>query len=220
MNTAAQHLSKQEEFVNLVLRLRSKGLNDIELFSALEQTPRRRFVDSQWADVAYQNTVIPIECGEYIERIDEQCAILSMLDLERKHRVLEVGTGSGFTAAVMAHIAGRITTVERYKTLYDNSRARFQALKLDNIACRQMDGLRLPPGLGPFDRIVIWPSLPTDPQYFLELLAGNGILIAPIGQEEEKQVLVKYGKIGTRFERSDMFRVRYQPFIEGIAAYL
>lgn len=213
-------LSEREEFANLVLRLRSKGINNTELFSALEQTPRRLFVDNQWADIVYKNTLLPIECGEYIERIDEQFAILSALKLEKKHRVLEVGTGSGFTAAILAQLAGRVTTIERYKTLYDAGRTRFHALKLDNIASRQADGMRLMSGTGPFDRIIIWPSQPNEPQQFLELLSGNGILIAPIGPDDDKQVLVKYGKIGTRFERSDMFRVRYQPFLNDIAVFL
>lgn len=209
-----------EAIAGLVLRSRAKGIDDAPLFSALEQTPRRNFMDAAYVDYAYTNSVIPIECGEYIERLDEQITLISALQLEKKHRVLEVGTGSGFSAALMARLAGRVTTVERYKTLCDLARQRFQALGIDNIVLRQTDASRGLPGNGPFDRIIIWPSHLEDPQHFMELLAGNGILIVPIGLGDDVQTIVRYGKIGSRFDRTDMFRVRYQPMINGAADFL
>lgn len=213
-------LSEREELASLVLKMRGRGLNDIALFSALERTSRRGFVSAPYSASAYENKVIPIECGEYIERLDEQLYILSALTLEKKHRVLEIGTGSGFTSALIARLAGRVTTVERYKTLCDIARQRFHSLGLDNIVLRQMDGSRVLSGSGPYDRILVWPSRDSEPQGFLDLLAANGLLIQAIGPDEGEQMVVKFRKTGSRFERTDMFRVRYQPFIEGVAAIL
>lgn len=213
-------LSEREELARLVLKMRGKGLDDVLLFAALERTGRRQFISASYVETAYENKIIPIECGEYIERLEEQLYILSALNLEKKHRVLEIGTGSGFTAALIARLAGRITTVERYKTLCDLARQRFHALEIDNIILRQMDGSRVLSGAGPYDRILIWPSRNDEPQDFLDLLASNGVLIQAIGADEGQQMVVRYRKTGSRFERTDMFRVRYQPFIEGVAAAL
>lgn len=213
-------LSEREELASLVLKMRGRGLNDLVVFSALERTPRRSFISAQFSDSAYDNKVVPIECGEYIERLEEQLYILSALALEKKHRVLEIGTGSGFTAALIARLAGRVTTIERYKTLCDSARQRFHSLGIDNIVLRQMDGSRVLSGSGPYDRILVWPSRADEPQAFLDLLAANGILIQAIGPDEGEQMIVRYRKTGSRFERTDMFRVRYQPFIEGVAAIL
>jgi len=216
----SQTLAAGEAFVSLFLRLRAKAIDDPRIFSALEQTPKQNFVDPAYAGIALDNCVIPIACGEYTERLDEQILVISSLQLEKKHRVLEIGTGSGFTAAVMARLAGRVTTVDRYKTLCDQARKQFQALAIDNIVLRQVDAFQGLSGSGPFDRIVIWPSLQEEPHFFMELLAGNGILIAPFGPGDNIQTVVRYTKTGSRYERTDMLRVRYQPFIEGVAAAL
>ncbi|RCL02618.1 MAG: protein-L-isoaspartate(D-aspartate) O-methyltransferase [Candidatus Tokpelaia sp. JSC188] len=209
-----------EAFISLFLRLRAKGIDNSRIFSALEQTPRQHFLDPVYAAFALDNCIIPISCGEYIERLDEQIILISSLQLEKKHRVLEIGTGSGFTAALMARLAGRITSIERYKTLCEHARRCFQILNVDNVILRQADAYCSIVESGPFDRIVIWPSQPNEPQPFIELLASNGILVAPIGPTNSIQTIVRYSRVGGCFERTDMFRVRYQPFIKGIAAAL
>ncbi|RCL04043.1 MAG: protein-L-isoaspartate(D-aspartate) O-methyltransferase [Candidatus Tokpelaia sp. JSC189] len=213
-------IAEGEAFVNLFLRLRAKGIDSPRIFSALEQAQRQNFIDPIYADLALNNCIIPISCGEYIERLDDQIILIASLQLEKKHRVLEIGTGSGFTAALMARLAGRVTSIERYKTLCEQARQRFQVLNIDNITLRQADACYGLTGSGPFDRIVIWPSQKSEPQSFMELLAGNGVLVAPVGPANSIQTIVRYSKIGNCFERADMFRVRYQPFIQGIAAVL
>ncbi|MDD9329600.1 MAG: methyltransferase domain-containing protein, partial [Bartonella sp.] len=141
----------------------------INLFAALEKVPRQQFVSASWLNSAYDNKVIPIECGEYIERLEEQLLILFTLSLKKTHRVLEIGTGSGFCTALMACLSDRVTTVDRYKTLIDLARQRFQHLGIENIIIRQIDGSRGVTGLGSFDRILIWPSRPNEPKECLEL---------------------------------------------------
>ncbi|MCZ2328577.1 protein-L-isoaspartate(D-aspartate) O-methyltransferase [Bartonella sp. F02] len=210
----------REELAGLVLKMRSKGIDDVRFFSALEKIPRQQFVSAPWLNSAYDNKVIPIECGEYIERLEEQLLILFALSLEKKHRVLEIGTGSGFCTALMAYLSGRVTTIDRYKTLVDLAQQKFQNLGIENIVVRQIDGSRSVAGLGSFDRILIWPSRFCEPKEFLELLTEDGILIQAIGPDEGVQVVTRYIKNGSQFERSEMFQVRYQPFIESVAEAL
>ncbi|ETS14433.1 protein-L-isoaspartate O-methyltransferase [Bartonella quintana JK 73] len=209
-----------EELAGLVLKMRSKGIDDVRFFAALEKVPRQQFVASPWCNSAYDNKVIPIECGEYIERLEEQLLILFALSLKKKHRILEIGTGSGFCTALMAYLSERVITIDRYKTLIDLARQKFQTLGIENIVLRQVDGSRTVTGFGSFDRILIWPSRSDEPKEFLELLTENGILIQAIGPDEGVQTITRYTKIGSRFECLEMFQVRYQPFIEGIAETL
>lgn len=213
---ARPRLSEREGFAAFVMRMCGRGINEPRLFSAIETTLRPNFVGPNWAHLAYENCTLPLPCGEYIERIDEQARVISALHLEDGHRVLEIGTGSGFTAAVMARLSGRVTTVERYRTLCDAARGHFQALKLENINVKQADGRHGIIG-GPFDRIVIWLASDEIPRHFVDLLATSGTLIAPIGPAEGEQVMVRLSKVGSRFEREDLMPVRYQPFIEGLA---
>lgn len=213
-------LQFREELANLVLKMRSKGVDDINFFAAFEKIPRQQFVAAPWLNSAYDNKVIPIECGEYIERLEEQLLILSALSLRKKHRVLEIGTGSGFCTALMACLSERVTTIDRYKTLIDLARQKFQALGIENIILQQMDGSQGVTDLGSFDRILIWPSCSDEPIEFLELLAESGILIQAVGPDEGIQTVMRYKKIGRQFEGLEMFKVRYQPFIKGVAEAL
>ncbi|AQX19502.1 protein-L-isoaspartate(D-aspartate) O-methyltransferase [Bartonella sp. WD16.2] len=215
-----RNLQFREELANLVLKMRSKGVDDLRLFAAFEKIPRHHFVAVPWLKSAYDNKIIPIECGEYIERLEEQLLILAALLLEKKHRVLEVGTGSGFCTALMACLSDRVITIDRYKTLVELARQRFQTLGLDNIVVQQADASKGVTGFGSFDRILIWPSRSNEPEEFLEILAGNGILIQAIGADEGVQTVMRYTKIGSQFECSEMFQVRYQPFIENVAEIL
>ncbi|RCS24240.1 protein-L-isoaspartate(D-aspartate) O-methyltransferase [Phyllobacterium salinisoli] len=213
-------LSEREDFAAFVLRMRGRGLNDPRLFTAIETTPRRGFVNGLWADVAYKNRTIPLDCGEYIEGLDDQARLISSLNIEEGHRVLEIGTGSGFTACVMGRLGGRVTTIERYKTLVELTRQRLQALKIENVVVKHADGRHGPPGGGPFDRIIVWPAFESLPRHFIDLLASNGVMIAPIGPGDGQQTVSRLAKIGSRFEREDLLLVRYQPFVEGVASVL
>ncbi|WP_336279134.1 protein-L-isoaspartate(D-aspartate) O-methyltransferase [Bartonella sp. CB175] len=213
-------LQFREELAGLVLKMRSKGIDDVRFFAAFEKIPRQQFVTAPWLNSAYDNKVIPIECGEYIERLEEQLLILYALSLKKQHRVLEIGTGSGFCTALMACLSDRVITVDRYKTLVDLARQKFQNLGLENIIVQQIDGSHTVTGFGLFDRILIWPSRSDEPKKILELLTENGILIQAIGPDEGVQMVTRYVKTGSQFQCSKMFQVRYQPFIEGIAEVL
>jgi len=215
------HNPSNESFAAFLLRLRAKALDSTEILHALEQTPRGFFVDAADADIAYHNRIHPIECGEYIERIDEQMAVISALKLDKNHRLLEIGTGSGFSAALMARMVARVTTIECYKTLIDKAQLRFQNLKINNIILHHGDAHHgLATHHGAFDRIIIWPSCQMPPQIFIDRLAVNGMMIVPIGQAEQVQNLTCVSKTGSRLNRVRLLTVRYQPMLSTVPKFL
>lgn len=207
-----------EAFASFLLRLRGKGIVAKELISAFEATPRHAFVPDRWRGAVWSDGMIPIECGEAVEAPDLQAQIIAALAIEPGHRVLEVGTGSGFSAAVMARLAARVLTVERYKTLTELARQRFEALGIANAFVRQADGSLGLPAEGPFDRIIVWAAFDALPRNFTDQLASGGVMITPIGPDEGEQTLAKLTKIGSRFEREDIGCVRLQPIVRGVAA--
>src|ERR671911_226294 len=210
-------LDDREGFAAFLLRLRGKGVVPKALIAAFEATPRRGFLSAQFHPIAWSDRMLPIECGEAIEGADLQAAVIAALVIEPGNRVLEIGTGSGYTAAVMARLAGRGVTLDRYKTLTEQARQRFEALGISNALPRQADGSNGLPGEGPFDRIVVWAAFDSLPRAFVDQLSSGGIMIAPIGPEEGEQALARLTKIGSRFEREDIGRVRLQPIGRGVA---
>ena len=208
----------REAFAAFLLRLRARGIDDTALFSAMEATPRRSFVAAEWMADAWRDRMLPIPCGEAIEGVDLQAKVLAALELDAGHRVLEVGTGTGFTAAVMARLVTRVLTIERYRTLHQEAGQRLATLGLTNVILRHGDGASGAAADGPFDRIIVWASFDSMPRLFVDQLASGGAMIAPIGPGDEVQSLAKLTKIGSRFEREDIGQVRLQPLAAGVAA--
>lgn len=210
----------REGFAAFLLRLRGRGIVAKETVAAFEATPRRGFLPGQWHPFAWADGMLPIECGEAIESPDVQALAIAALAIEPGCRVLEIGTGSGFTAAVMSRQAGRVTTLDRYRTLTEQARQRFDALGITNAFPRQADGANGLPGEGPFDRVIVWAAFDSLPRGFVDQLSSGGVMIAPIGPEEGEQEFVKLTKVGSRFEREDLCKVRLQPVKTAIAAVL
>lgn len=210
----------REGFAAFLLRARARGLQDAGLFAAIESVPRGEFMDSRYAGLAWSSRSVPIACGESIEGIDLQANILSQLAIEPGHRLLEIGTGSGFTAAVMARLGARVKTLERYRTLAEAAARRFATLGLADVSVRQADGSKGLAGEGPFDRIVVWAAFESMPRHFVDQLASNGVMVAPIGPADRPQELTRLTKIGSRFERARICDVRLQPLAQGAAQSL
>jgi len=213
-------IDDREGFAAFLLRLRGRGTVPKALIAAFEATPRRGFLAAHFHQLAWSDRMLPIECGEAIEGADMQAAVIAALAIESGNRVLEIGTGSGYTAAVMSRLAARIVTIDRYKTLVEQARQRFEALGIGNVVVRQADGSGGLPAEGPFDRIVAWAAFDSLPRFLLDQLSSGGIVIAPIGPEEGEQVLAKLTKVGSRFEREDIGLVRLQPILRSVAAVI
>lgn len=210
----------REGFAAFLLRMRAAGIDSRALMAAVEAVPRRNFVPVQWHQSLWSERMVPIACGETMEGLDLQARALHALEPGNGHRVLEVGTGSGYTAALLSKLAGRVLSVDRFKTLAEQARQRLETLGITNVAVRQADAQDGLAAEGPFDRIVVWAAFESLPRSFVDQLSTNGIMIAPVGPAEGVQTLAKLTKIGSRFERQDIAEVRLQPIYKGLAAAL
>ncbi|OWV94306.1 protein-L-isoaspartate O-methyltransferase [Rhizobium sp. R72] len=213
-------LVEKEGFAALVLRLRAEGVSDLDLLTAVEQTPRSLFVPPQFAEQAYSSRTIPIECGSFLEGVDLAVRILHHLKIKPGQRVLEVGTGSGFMSAVMARMAERVLTIDRYKTLTTNAQRRVDSLGLRNVIIRQADGSAGLQGEGTFDRILVTAAFNSMPRFYTDQLVSGGSMIAPLMISEDECRLVRLTKTGSRFEREELFDTPYLPIVPRLASQL
>jgi len=213
-------LAEKEGFAALVLRLRAEGISDLDLLTAVEQTQRSLFVPPQFADDAYSSRTIPIECGSFLEGIDFAVRILHHLKLKPGQRVLEIGTGSGFTAAVMGRIAERVLTIDRYKTLTAAAQRRMESLGLRSVIVRHADGSAGMQGEGTFDRILVTAAFNAMPRFYSDQLVSGGSMIAPLMISENECRMVRLTKTGSRFEREELFEAPYLPIVSRLASLL
>lgn len=209
----------QESHAAFILRMRAKGMTDTALFSAFETVRRPDFVAPEWRRSAWSAGMIPIACGEAMEGIDLQALMIGGLALQGGERILEIGTGSGYTAAVMAALGGRVVTIDRFRTLCTEAAARLDKTGTP-VSVRLADGAKGLAGEGPFDRVIAWAAFDQLPRHFADQIASNGILVAPLGTGEARQTIIKLTKVGSRFEREDIGWARLQPLVPGLAAAL
>ncbi|ANK85476.1 MULTISPECIES: protein-L-isoaspartate(D-aspartate) O-methyltransferase [unclassified Rhizobium] len=213
-------LAEKEGFAALVLRLRAEGISDLDLLTAVEQTQRSLFVPAQFADDAYSSRTIPIECGSFLEGVDFAVRILHHLKLKPGQRVLEIGTGSGFTAAVMGRLAERVLSIDRYKSLTSAAQRRMESLGMRNVVIRHADGSAGMQGEGTFDRILVTAAFNAMPRFYTDQLVSGGSMIAPLMISENECRMVRLTKTGSRFEREELFEAPYLPIIPRLASLL
>jgi protein-L-isoaspartate(D-aspartate) O-methyltransferase len=206
---------RREAILGLLLRLRAMGLPH-RLMSAFEAVPRQNFAPVMHLNDSYGRGQLPIECGQNMTSPDLMARMLMLLNVDEGHRVLELGTGTGYQTALLAKMAGKVISLERWHTLADKARTRLTALDIDNAQVELVDGRHGKPG-DLFDRIISNCAYSDFPRHFVDQLTTNGIALAPIGPPDGEQILVKFTKIGSRFEAMNMFPVRMQPFCEGVA---
>lgn len=211
---------EKEGFAALVLRLRAEGISDLDLLTAVEQTPRTQFVPPQFVQKAYSSRTIPIDCGSFMEGGDFAVRALYHLRIKPGQRILEIGTGSGFTAAVMGRLAERVLTIDRYKTLASVAQKRMEALSLRNVIVRQADGSNGLQGEGTFDRIFVSTAFTAMPRFYADQLVSGGSMVAPLMTSETTCRMVRLTKTGSRYEREDLFEAPYLPIVSQIASYL
>ena len=206
---------RRAAIAGMLLRLRAIGLPH-RLMEAFEQVPRQNFVPVMHLFESYERGQLPIECGQTMTSADQVARTLRELDVKENHRVLEIGSGSGYQTAVLSRMAAKVTSLERFRTLVDKAMIRLSALEFANATVILADGQEGIPGQV-FDRIVSNCAFEDLPRAFIDQIASGGVMIAPIGPGDSVQMLRKFVKIGSRFEMSDLFGVRMQPFIPGIS---
>lgn len=203
--------------IQLVMALRSAGISDKAVLAAIERTPRDLFVPAGFQDQAFENRPLPIDCGQTISQPFVVAAMTAALKLDDRCKVLEIGTGSGYQAAVLARLARRVYTVERYRTLSKEAETRFAELRLANIVTRIGDGSLGWPEQAPFDRIIATAAAASRPDTLIQQLKAGGICVAPV-KAGERQTLMRYtlGEDGGIAEEA-LFDVRFVPLVPGAA---
>lgn len=203
--------------MKFVLGLRRRGIMDAAVLRAMEEVPRDRFVMPAHADAAYQDRAMPIACGQTISQPFVVAYMTEQLMVGPRHHVLEVGTGSGYQAAVLSRLADRVTSIERFRTLADAARIRLKALGYDNVDIINGDGMAGAPERGPFDAIIVTAAAETVPQALVDQLAGGGAMVLPCGPADAHQTLVKIVRTESGIERTDLIAVRFVPLLAGEA---
>ena len=176
------------------LTLRRRGISDQTVLRTMEEVPRDLFVEASDRDAAYRDSALPIACGQTISQPFVVAYMTEQLQLQKSHRVLEIGAGSGYQAAVLSRLTREVLTVERYRKLADAARARLEKLDYHNVEVMLGDGLNLPPNIGPFDRIIVTAAVEQIPENLIERLEVGGILIAPVGPHQGVQTLTRLSR--------------------------
>jgi protein-L-isoaspartate(D-aspartate) O-methyltransferase len=202
------------------LALRRRGVSDQTVLRAMEEVPREAFVEEADRADAYRDCALGIACGQTISQPFVVAYMTEQLQLQKNHRVLEIGAGSGYQAAILSRMAGQVLTVERFRTLADTARARLEKLGFHNVEVMLGDGFNLSPNIGQFDRIIVTAAMDQIPESLTDRLDAGGILIAPIGPAHGVQTLVRFIKTETGFERKELVDVRFVPALPGIAREL
>lgn len=203
-----------------LLRLRQEGITDRRVLSAIEAVPRRLFVPHEARDTAYLERALPIECGQTISAPALVALMTAALDVGPTDLVLEIGTGSGYQAAILSHLAGHVYTIDRFRTLVELAELRFRTLRIANITAIVGDGTLGWPANATFDRIILTAATERVPEALFDQLRDGGVLIAPVGPVEGVQVLTRYAKAGGKIEDTPLADVRFVPMIPGKAERL
>jgi protein-L-isoaspartate(D-aspartate) O-methyltransferase len=202
------------------LNLRRRGISDQNVLRAMEEIPRDLFVEPVDQDHAYRDTALAIACGQTISQPFVVAYMTEQLHLQPEHRVLEIGTGSGYQAAILSRLCREVLSIERFRTLADRARIRLEGLRCDNVEVMLGDGFDVPANLGEFDRILVTAAMIEIPQTLTERLGDDGILIAPVGSHHAAQTLVRVRKTEAGLDRKALVDVRFVPALPGIAREL
>lgn len=206
-----------ERIMRFIYALRSKGVTDPAVLRAMERIDRGAFVRGIFAERAYEDMPLPIACGQTISQPSVVALMTEALEVSPRDKVLEVGTGSGYQAAILSQLARRVYTVERHRRLVLEARAVFEALNLVNITALSADGSFGLPEQAPFDRIIVTAAAEDPPGPLLAQLRVGGIMVVPVGQSDTVQSLIKVRRTETGFDYEELRPVRFVPLLEGMA---
>jgi protein-L-isoaspartate(D-aspartate) O-methyltransferase len=206
--------------MGFLLMLRRRGIMDPGVLRAMDEVPREYFVSPDYAATAYSDHAMPIACGQTISQPYVVAYMTEQLAVLPHHRVLEVGTGSGYQAAVLSRLAREVVTIERFRTLAEAARIRFETLGFTNIEVVVGDGLEGVADKAPYDRIMVTAAAETIPAALVEQLVEGGIMVLPLGPQRRSQSIVRLTKTKDGLERADLIVVRFVPLLSGKAREL
>ncbi|PHM27955.1 protein-L-isoaspartate(D-aspartate) O-methyltransferase [Xenorhabdus budapestensis] len=198
---------------NLLTQLRQQGIQNEHLLDVISRVPRECFVDEALAHKAYENTALPIGSGQTISQPYIVARMTELLNLTPESNVLEIGTGSGYQTAILAHLARHVFSVERIKGLQWQAKRRLKQLDLHNISTRHGDGWNGWPSKGPFHAIIVTAAPPEIPQALLHQLADGGVMVLPVGERSQSLKVVR--RYGNDFHSEVIESVRFVPLIQG-----
>ena len=205
-----------ERKMRFLFALRSKGVTDARVLTAMERIDRGHFVRGLFAERAYEDMPLPIACGQTISQPSVVGLMTQALNVQPRDTVLEVGTGSGYQAAVLSQLARRVYTVDRHKRLVREAAELFRELGLVNIVAMTADGSFGLPEVAPFDRILVTAAAEDPPGPLLSQLKIGGIMVVPVGQSDTVQSLIKVTRLESGFDYEELRAVRFVPLIEGL----
>ncbi|MDG1339049.1 MAG: protein-L-isoaspartate(D-aspartate) O-methyltransferase [Paracoccaceae bacterium] len=198
--------------------LRSKGVTDARVLTAMEQVDRGPFVKGIFADRTYEDMPLPIACGQTISQPSVVGLMTQALDVQPRDTVLEVGTGSGYQAAILSQLGRRIYTVDRHRTLVRTARAIFEKMDLTNVTVFTADGSFGLPDQAPFDRILVTAAAEDAPGPLMQQLRVGGIMVVPVGQSDAVQTLIRVTRTPDGYDYEELRPVRFVPLIEGLGS--
>jgi len=206
-----------EKRMQFILTLRSKGVSDPAVLAAMESTPRDAFLEGIFKERAYEDRPLPIGRGQTISQPSVVAQMTEALELNNRSKVLEVGTGSGYQAAILSKLVRRVYTVERHRPLARAARTLFQQLDISNITVVTGDGSLGLPEQAPFDRILLTAAAEDPPANLLAQLKPGGIMVLPVGQTDTVQAMIKVVKTDNGLEYTELGEVRFVPLLAGVA---
>lgn len=210
-------MTPDEDRMQFIYTLRSRGVTDAATLKAMEATPRQEFLEGIFQARAYEDTALPISCGQTISQPSIVGLMTQALQVGRRDKVLEIGTGSGYQAAVLSHLARRVYTLERHRPLARRAKALFERLDMHNVTVIEGDGTLGWPEQAPFDRIILTAAAEDPPGPLLEQLRPGGIMVLPVGQTDTVQTLIKVVKSDEGYDYMPLADVRFVPLLEGMA---
>ena len=201
--------------MQFLFSLRKAGIVDKQVLDAMERVDRKNFVNGVFSEKAYEDTPLPIACGQTISQPTVVGLMTQALQVTSRDKVLEVGTGSGYQAAILSLLARRVYTIERHSLLVNNATKVFQKLNISNITTILSDGGHGLEQQAPFDRIIVTAASDDPPASLLSQLKIGGIMIIPVGQSDNMQKLIKIAKTDEGYEYQDLQAVRFVPLVAG-----
>ncbi len=201
--------------IRLILNLRRRGITNTELLSAFEKVPRENFVPEAFIDQSYEDTALPIGYGQTVSQPSVVAVMLQALDVEARHKVLEVGMGSGYQTALLTHLCRRVYAIERHRELHREAVQRLYALGRNNFSSISGDGSLGWEAQAPFARIISAASAANVPPKLVEQLDEGGVLVLPIGGERVGQKIVRVVRVDDAFEIENLGEVRFVPLVTG-----